>query len=320
VRPTARHPRRALLLALLGGLGVALLAAVPALADTLSPESGPTKNAEKIDTLYWIVMAVAIPIFLGVEGALIYALVKFRARKGAVPAQIRGNTRLEVGWTAGAGVIVVVLAIFTFAFLPTIRNPPDSGPEGLDLKRAGLATNPVVEAGPGPEAPAPPNGQALNIDVNGLQYVWRYTYPDGDDNPGNNVFAYQQMVVPTNTTVVLTIRAQDVIHSWWIPAMGGKFDAVPGYTNATWFKVSEPGEWGGRCAELCGRGHANMVASVKAVPPAEFEAWLAGKRREIDAANQAAAQQRPQVEAGLERTQPGQEPTQPGQEPTQPGG
>lgn len=306
MRPTARHPRpRALLFALLGALGVALLAAVPALADSLSPEGGPTVNAQKIDTLYWIVMAVAIPIFLGVEGALIYALVKFRARKGAVPAQIRGNTRLEVGWTVGAAVIVIVLAVVTFAFLPTIRNPPDSSPGGLDLRQAGLTSSPVVESGPGPEPPAPPDGQALNIDVNGQQYVWRYTYPDGDDNPGNNVFAYEQMVVPTNTTVVLTIRAQDVIHSWWIPAMGGKFDAVPGYTNATWFKITEPGEWDGQCAELCGRNHANMVASIKAVPPAEFQAWLGGKRQEIDAANQAAAQQREQVEAGQPPTEPG---------------
>ncbi|MDQ3090352.1 MAG: cytochrome c oxidase subunit II [Actinomycetota bacterium] len=306
MRPTARHPRpRALFLALLGALGVALMATVPASADWLSPEAGPTENAQKIDTLYWIVMAVAIPIFLGVEGALIYAMVKFRARKGAVPAQIRGNTRLEIGWTIGAAVISIVLAVVTFAFLPAIRNPPNSGPDGLDVRQAGLTSSPFVESGAGREPPVPPDGQALNIDVNGLQYVWRYTYPDGDDNPGNNVFAYEQMVVPTNTTVVLTIRAQDVIHSWWIPAMGGKFDAVPGYTNATWFKVTEPGEWDGQCAELCGRNHANMVATVKAVPPAEFEAWLAGKRQEIDAANQAAAQQREQVEAGRPPTEPG---------------
>ncbi len=306
MRPTALHPRsRAALLALLGAVGVTLLAAMPASADWLSPEAGPTENAQKIDTLYWIVMAVAIPIFLGVEGALIYAMVKFRARKGAVPAQIRGNTRLEIGWTAGAAVIVIVLAVVTFAFLPAIRNPPNSGPGGLDIQQAGLTNSPVVESGPGREPPVPPDGQALNIDVNGLQYVWRYTYPDGDDNPGNNVFAYKEMVVPVNTTVVLSIRAQDVIHSWWIPALGGKFDAVPGYINSTWFKITEAGEWDGQCAELCGRNHANMVATVKAVPPAEFEAWLAGKRQEIEAANQAAAAQREQVEAGEPPTQPG---------------
>jgi cytochrome c oxidase subunit 2 len=306
VRSTALHPRsRAALLALLGAVGVTLLAAMPASADWLSPEAGPTENAQKIDTLYWIIMAVAIPIFLGVEGALIYALVKFRARKGAVPAQIRGNTRLEIGWTVGAAVIVIVLAVVTFAFLPTIRTPPNSGPGALDLQQAGLTASPVVESGAGREPPVPPDGQALNIDVNGLQYVWRYTYPDGDDNPLNNVFAYEEMVVPVDTTVVLFIRSQDVIHSWWIPALGGKFDAVPGYINYAWFKITEPGEWDGQCAELCGRNHANMVATVRAVPPAEFQSWLAGKRREIDAANQAAAAQREQVEAGRPPTQPG---------------
>lgn len=292
---------RIALVVLAGALLLALLAAVPASADSLSPEAGPTGNAQKADTLYWIIMAVAIPIFLGVEGAIIYALVKFRARKGAVPAQIRGNTRLEIAWTVGAGVVVVMLAIMTFAFLPAIRNAPESGPGGLDVANANLT--PPVATGGGPEPPLPDDGRALNIDVNGQQYVWRYTYPDGDDNPLNNVFAYQQMVVPTDTTVVLSIRAQDVIHSWWIPALGGKFDAVPGYTNYTWFKVTEPGVWGGQCAELCGRNHANMVASVKAVPPAEFERWLRGKRTAIDAANQAAARQREQVEAGREPTE-----------------
>ncbi|MDQ3608320.1 MAG: cytochrome c oxidase subunit II [Actinomycetota bacterium] len=306
MKPKARPPRtRAVLFALLGALGVALLAAVPASADWLSPEAGPTDNAQKVDTLYWIVTALTIPIFLGVEGALLYALVKFRARKGAVPAQIRGNTRLEIGWTVAAGVVVIVLAVVTFAFLPAIRNPPDSGPGGLDVQQAGLTSSAVVSSDAGRQPPVPDDGQALNIDVNGLQYVWRYTYPDGDDNPVNNVFAYEQMVVPTNTTVVLAIRAQDVIHSWWIPALGPKFDAVPGYTNSTWFQITEPGVWHGQCAELCGRNHADMVASVKAVPPAEFQAWLSGKRQEIDAANQAAAQQREQVEAGQPPTQPG---------------
>jgi len=295
-----RQPRRAgaLLCALIATLAALALLAAPVSADWLSPESGPSDNAEKIDTLYWIVFVISIPIFLGVEGALIYAMVKFRARKGTVPAQIRGNTRLEIGWTLGAAVIVVVLAVVTFAFLPAIRNPPATGPDGLDVQRAGLAGEPVVQGGVGRQPPVPENGPALNIDVNGQQYVWRYTYPDSDDNDLNNVFSYEQMVVPINTTVVLSIRAQDVAHSWWIPALGGKFDAIPGYTNYTWYNVSQPGVWGGRCAELCGRNHANMVASVRAVTPAEFQRWYINKRREIAEANAAAARQRQQVESG----------------------
>ncbi len=96
------------------------------------------------------------------------------------------------------------------------------------------------------------------------------------------------MVVPTDTTVTLDINSQDVVHSWWIPELGGKFQAVPGYTNHTWFKISKPGLYRGQCAFLCGRLHANMVAVVRAVPPAEFEAWLARQSKDLAAADAAA--------------------------------
>ena len=95
--------------------------------------------------------------------------------------------------------------------------------------------------------------------MNGQQYLWRYDYP------GSKVFTYHQLVVPTDTTVVLKITSSDVIHSWWIPKLGGKADATPGYTNETWFKISKPGIYKGQCAELCGSGHADMRAQVQAV-------------------------------------------------------
>ena len=100
------------------------------------------------------------------------------------------------------------------------------------------------------------------------------------------------MVVPTNTTVTLEIRAQDVAHSWWIPQLGGKFDAIPGSTNYTWFKAVKEGVFTGQCAELCGRNHANMTAQVRAVPPAEFEAWYAAQKKAIEASDTAAAKKR----------------------------
>jgi cytochrome c oxidase subunit 2 len=232
-------------------------------------------------------------IFLGVEGALLYSLFKFRARKGAVPAQIRGNTRLEVGWTVGAALVLVILAVFTFAKLGDIRNPPNSGPEGLQLADGVL----VAE---GPAKRLPPNGKSLNICVNGQQYIWRYTYANDCANaPLSSPFSYQEMVVPVDTTVTLDINAQDVAHSWWIPKLGGKFDAVPGYTNHTWFKV--PGKlagtvFTGQCAELCGRNHANMTAQVRAVRPAEYERWLDQRKADIKAADQAAQKERKKVE------------------------
>ena len=266
-----------------------------AFADALSPESGGSPNANDIDALYWFVFAIAAVIFVGVEGALLYSLLKFRARKGAVAAQIRGNTRLEIGWTVGAALILVLLSIVTFSKLSAIRNPPNTSITGYQ-------TSAPVEVAAGPSKPMPPNGKSLNICVNGQQYIWRYTYAQDCANaPLDAPFAYTEMVVPVDTTVTLDIRAQDVMHSWWVPQLGGKSDAVPGYTNHTWFKIpaSKTGvRFRGQCAELCGRNHANMVAFVRAVSPTEFERWLAERKAQIKAANAEAARQRKAVNAG----------------------
>ena len=111
----------------------------------------------------------------------------------------------------------------------------------------------------------------MNIQVNGKQYVWQFTYP-GDEK----VFSYTRMYVPVGMTITLDIRSDDVQHSWWIPELGGKTDALPGYTNKTWFKVTKAGTYHGQCAELCGRNHANMYAEVVALP---FDEWQAVVRR-----------------------------------------
>ena len=125
--------------------------------------------------------------------------------------------------------------------------------------------------------------------------MWRFVYP-------NKAFAYNTMVVPVDTTVTLDINAQDVAHSWWIPKLGPKFDAIPGYTNHSWFKIPAgaipKGKSGvtfrGQCTELCGYGHANMVAFVRAVSPDRYQQWVARQKREIDQANADAVKQRSQ--------------------------
>jgi len=286
-----RNRRRVFALSLAVAVGTMLVLATGASADLLTPQSGGSPNADSIDTLYKVILGVAIVVFVGVEGVLLYSLLRFRARKGAVPAQIRGNTKLEVGWTIGAAVILVVLAVVTFAMLGDIRNPPNSDADGY-------ATQNVQRlSGPAAYQPIPPNGKALNIKVNGQQYVWRYTYPDADKNELNNVFNYEELVVPTKTTVTLEIAAQDVIHSWWIPQLGGKFDAVPGHLNFTWFKIPKPGVFHGQCAELCGRNHADMVATVRAVTPAAFKIWLENKKTQIEAADTLAETTRKKIAA-----------------------
>ena len=246
----------------------------------LTPQSGGSPNADEIASLYRITLYIALVVFVLVEGALGYALWKFRARKGAVAAQIRGNTRLEVGWTAGAAVILLVLAVLTFAKLSSIQNPSNSGPAGdLAVGQAG-----VLYASA--ERKLPPNGKSLNINVIGRQYIWQYVYPGASEASGLGApYSYEEMVVPTETTVTLDIVSADVVHSWWIPQLGGKFQAVPGYHDYTWFKIAKPGIYRGQCANLCGRGHARMIATVRAMPPALFDAWLAKQKRLIAQAN-----------------------------------
>jgi cytochrome c oxidase subunit II len=248
-----------------------------------TPQSGGSPNANQIDSLYKIELVIALIIFVAVVGALSYALLKFRARKGAVAAQIRGNTRLEAGWTVAAAVILIALAIVTFAKLSSIQNPPNSSAEGDRLASA----SGLLYASS--ERKLPPNGKALNIKVIGRQFIWQYVYPGSSEPDGLGApYSYEEMVVPTKTTVTLDIVAADVMHSWWVPKLGGKFQAVPGYHNYTWFKIDKPGVYRGQCAVLCGRGHARMIATVKAVPPAQFDEWLAYQKKLLSEANQQA--------------------------------
>ena len=294
LRPSPPLRRRVRLAAVAAGLAVAaMLAWAPGAFAFFGPVSPASPNARQISTLYDITLYIALVIFVAVEGALIYALFRFRARKGWVAAQIRGNTNLEIGWTLAAAVVLVVLAVITFAKLASIEDPPDSGPAGENQ----LASSGVLVADSTQRLP--PNGRALRIQVNGQQYIWRYTYtqaasnPDGLDAP----YSYEEMVVPTDTTVLLDVVAQDVVHSWWIPALGGKLQAIPGYHNYGWFKIDKPGIYRGQCATLCGRLHARMIATVRAVPPAQFDAWLAQRKRDIAAANAAAQAARAKLNA-----------------------
>jgi cytochrome c oxidase subunit 2 len=251
-----------------------LVLAPAASAHFLTPKSGGSPNADEIASLYKIILYIAAVVFVIVEGALLYSVFKFRAKKSARAAQIHGNTRLEVGWTVAAALILVVLTVVTFVKLPGIINPPNSDANGY------LAASLTP--------PKPPNGQKLTICVQGRQYIWRYTYGNGCLNNAFTAklpYSYQEMVVPSNTTIVLAIQASDVIHSWWVPSLGGKVDAVPGYTTYTWFKSPHPALYHGQCAQLCGRNHAAMTALVRVISPSQYSAWLTKQQQEIQAAN-----------------------------------
>jgi len=282
------NPRSRAAAALLVAVATALVAPSSALAGVILPEDDSgSPNAQGIKTLYLIAFILGMVLFFAVEGLLVYTLVKYRWRRGGTPpAQIRGNTPLEMGWTVGAAAILVVITVITFIFLPGIKNPAASKPGGYvaEARQSGLQpADSKTAPGGGPQFAAlnqaPPPGPAnkhLEIDVNGQQYLWRFDYPGKEQ-----VVNYHDMVVPVDTTVVLNITSSDVDHSWWIPDLGPKADAIQSHTNHTWFRISKPGSYFGNCAEFCGENHADMTARVIAVTPDQYKAWLARQAADL---------------------------------------
>jgi cytochrome c oxidase subunit 2 len=243
---------RARLLLSVGVLLLAAFALAPlAVADNggFTPVAPASPNAEGIRDAYVFVSIFVLAIFVLVEGLLIAFIVRYRRRKRPRfedGAPIHGATRLELLWTAFPVVVLFLIGAFVFIELPGIKNIPSAGASGQ-----------------------------LEISVTGRQFYWQYEYPNG-------VIAIDTMRAPAGVPVRLEVTAPDtdVIHSWWIPAFGGKIDAIPGIVNETWFEVANPGTYTGQCAELCGVEHANMLASVEVLPEAEFAAWLDRRRAE----------------------------------------
>jgi cytochrome c oxidase subunit II len=216
----------------------------------LSPtvQNGASAQGHDIFNLYILISVFAVFIFLLVEGLLLWIILKYRRSHqpaGYRPPEWHGNTKLEVAWTLGPFLILAVIGYFSFVTLQKdFVRPADS----------------VTD---------------MQIEISAHQYGWIYTYPNGAKVDSEGLDAAQNpMVVPTGKMVRLMIDTTDVIHSWWVPGLTGKTDAVPGYSNYTWLKIDRPGTWRGQCAELCGVGHATMLTYVKAAPPAEFQAWL----------------------------------------------
>jgi cytochrome c oxidase subunit II len=239
-------------------------------AGTLLPERGGSPNADRIASLYTVVLVLAAIVFVGVTAALVFALIRYREQRSPVAAQIRGNTRLEIAWTGAAALLVVFLAVFSFTKLGAIEHPD----------RAAASPAAAAAAGVGDAR----RGE-LHIGVVGRQYIWMFKYPNG-------AYSYEEMVAPVGVTVRLDIVSVDVAHSWWIPKLGGKFDAIPGYVSHTWFRLERPGVFRGQCAELCGRNHADMLAQVRGVAPAVYASWVARQKRLIRAADAPARDRR----------------------------
>jgi cytochrome c oxidase subunit 2 len=261
----ARLRWMALVAPITAGIYLALAQSASAACCTL--KTGASPNATSIATLYDIVFGLGVAVFLGVMGFVLVSVWRFRASKNPVALQVHGNTRLEISMTAGAALVLVVIAAVTFIKLPSIVNPPNSNAGASAVLSASLT------------APQPPSGNKLTVCVTGRQFIWRYTYGTNCNKAAwksRLPYSYQEMVVPAGVTVDLLIQSSDVIHAWWIPALGGKVDAVPGFTTYTWFKALHANElYHGQCAQLCGREHAYMTALVKVVTPKQYTAWIA---------------------------------------------
>ena len=245
--------RKPLILLLAPATG--LVAGGPALAGDggLSPVTPNAPGAHGITDTYWFITVFVGIVFVLVESLLVLFVVRYRRQKRARDAdglQIHGSARLEQAWTLGPVLILVAIAAFVFVKLPGINHIP--------------AANAA--------------GDRLDITVTGHQFYWEFDYPNG-------VVTIDRLRVPAGQPVRLTVTAPDwdVIHSWWIPALGGKIDAIPGRLNHTGFTASDSGLFVGRCAELCGVQHTVMLASVQVLPRATFDAWL-GQRVQQQAA------------------------------------
>ena len=215
--------------------------------DTLEPSG---KFAKKIDTLQKPVFLIAIVVFVFVEVLIVIAIMKFRARpdddEDELPPQMHGNTRLEIGWTI---LPAIVLAVISFATLPVIFE---------------LAEKP---------------DEALEVTVYGQKYWWGYEYEGNDNNEaygirGDGIVTANELHIPVDVPVYLTLQSRDVIHSFWAPKLNGKRDVVPGRTHYWKLQADEPGVYSGQCAEFCGTSHAFMRLKVVAHDDASWDEWL----------------------------------------------
>jgi cytochrome c oxidase subunit 2 len=194
--------------------------------------------ASETANLFYFVFWIAVVIFILVEGLLVWFVLRYQRRaQNEVPEQYHGNTRLEVTWTVIPALILMVV------FALTIRTMGQAGPAS---------------------APA----QGLPIKVVGHQWWWEIQYNDG------KVLTASDLHIPAGQVVNIVLNSDNVIHSFWVPALMGKTDVVPTHDNKTWLMSSIPGTYAGQCAEFCGAQHAHMLFQVIVQPQAEFQTWL----------------------------------------------
>jgi cytochrome c oxidase subunit II len=225
-----------------GALAVAGVAAAE--NGGISPVAPVSPNGHRITDAYWFILAITGVVFLLVEGTLVAFVIRYRRRgrpRDEEPEQVHGEKRIEIAWTVVPVVLLAVIVGFVFYKLPGIKNTPTASA-----------------------------AEQTNIKVEAYQFYWLFTYPSGRQSI--NVLS-----VPKDRVVTLDVTSADVAHSWWVPAFGGKIDAIPGKTNHTWFQAEKAGNYPIRCAEFCGIQHAAMHGFVHVTPPGKATVEGVGK-------------------------------------------
>jgi cytochrome c oxidase subunit 2 len=207
---------------------------------TLDPKGPIALNQLNI---FYITLWVTLFLFVTVGGALAWATWKFRKRKGDdpnfIPPQSHGHPLVEMGLVVGSAALLVVIAIPTFGGILLKETPPEM--EGKE---------------------------ALTVNVTGYQWWWSFEYPELGFHTAN------ELVFPAGRVIKLNLKANDVIHSFWLPKLAGKTDLMPGQDNKMWIQADEPGYFWGQCAEYCGDSHAYMLFRAKALSEEDYTAWV----------------------------------------------
>lgn len=217
-----------------------------------SPMLPASPNATTISDLTSIVFWIAVVVFVVVEGVLLWSVIRFsRNKTPGEPEQIEGNTKFEIAWTAAPAIVLLIVFFISLqALFP-------------------LASIPSTPRGSGNIASAPSlHGPTIHTRVIGHRWWWEVVYPD------HKIVTANEMHVPVNAIVTVDVESIDVIHSFWVPQLGGKIDAIPGRTNKMWFQPTQVGNYHGQCSEFCGTQHAGMRLEVFVDPPDVFQAWV----------------------------------------------
>jgi cytochrome c oxidase subunit II len=218
----------------------------------LAPHSPGT---HEIDSLLSIGFVAAAIVIVAVNAGLFYALRRYRSERGAEPRQLSGGRRIQFRVGAVLTLFAATLVVLGVLFTDKAREVPTSGADGLQAARS----------------------KPLKIEATGQQWLWRYDYP-------NKAFSYYKLVVPVDTAVELDLVSTDVIHTWDVPDLAGKRDAVPGKHNKVLFRAEDEGVFDGQAATLSGQAYGAMRTAVEVVSPEEYEAFVKQQKREIQAA------------------------------------